>query len=281
MTVIRVSHDREKIGGAVMKELRIIVCAKEIPDPEAPLSDVSVDTERMEVIVDAPQVISPFDENALEAALRIKEERDAKITVLSLGKKVSDTVLRKTLAAGADELILLQDTAFERLDSYSTAAVLAEAIRKIGEYDLLLTGRQAGDWDSAQVGLILGEILGIACINLAREIKIEDGKVVVKKNIPGGYERVMAWMPVLVTVSNEVGELRYISRTRMLTMLRTGGSIPSWDAEVLGVTHEALKKMGIVELSSPPDMGRDCEFLDGVTPAEKAEKLAAVFKALR
>jgi electron transfer flavoprotein beta subunit len=264
-----------------MKELRIIVCAKEIPDPEAPLSDVSVDTERMEVIVDAPQVISPFDENALEAALRIKEERGAKITVLSLGKKVSDTVLRKTLAAGADELILLQDTAFERLDSYSTAAVLAEAIRKIGEYDLVLTGRQAGDWDSAQVGLILGEILGIACINLAREIKIEDGKVVVKKNIPGGYERVMAWMPALVTVSNEVGELRYISRTRMLTMLRTGGSIPSWGAEVLGVTHEALKKMGIVELSSPPDMGRDCEFLDGVTPAEKAEKLAAVFKALR
>jgi hypothetical protein len=62
MMVIRVSHDREKIGGAVMKELRIIVCAKEIPDPEAPLSDVSVDTERMEVIVDAPQVISPFDE---------------------------------------------------------------------------------------------------------------------------------------------------------------------------------------------------------------------------
>jgi len=130
-----------------MKELRIIVCAKEIPDPEAPLSDVSVNPETMEVIVDAPQVISPFDENALEAALRIKEDRDAKITVLSLGKKVSDTVLRKTLAAGADELILLQDTAFERLDSYSTAAVLAEAIRKRGEYDLVLTGRQAGAGD--------------------------------------------------------------------------------------------------------------------------------------
>ncbi|MBW1775817.1 MAG: hypothetical protein JRJ82_23540 [Deltaproteobacteria bacterium] len=71
-----------------MKELRIIVCAKEIPDPEAPLSDVSVDAEKMEVIVDAPQVISPFDENALEAAIRITEEVEAKITVLSMGKKV-------------------------------------------------------------------------------------------------------------------------------------------------------------------------------------------------
>ena len=95
-----------------MTEIRIIVCTKQIPDPEAPLSDVSVDAEKMEVIVDAPQVISPFDENALEAAVRLKEEGGGKISVLSLGKKVSDTVLRKTLAAGADELILLEDNNF-------------------------------------------------------------------------------------------------------------------------------------------------------------------------
>jgi len=264
-----------------MKELRIIVCAKEIPDPEAPLSDVSVDAERMEVIVDAPQVISPFDENALEAALVLKEEIGAKITVLSMGKKVSDTVLRKSLAAGADELILLQDDVFEKLDSHSIASALADAIRKIGEYDLVLTGRQAGDWDSGQVGLILGEMLGLPCINLAREIKVEDGKVLVKKNIPGGYEQVRAKMPALVTVSNEVGELRYISRTKMLKMLRGATSIPSWNSDDFVSVREELQKMGIVELSSPPDMGRDCEFLDGATPDEKAEKLAAVFKALR
>ena len=264
-----------------MKEIRIIVCAKEIPDPEAPLSDVSVDAEKMEVIVDAPQVISPFDENALEAALRIKEDMDAKITVLSMGKKVSDTVLRKTLAAGADELILLQDDAFEKLDSHSIASALADAIRKIGEYDLVLTGRQAGDWDSGQVGLILGEMLGLPCISLAREIKIEDGSVLVKKHIPEGYEQVRAKMPAVVTVSNEVGELRYISRTKMLKMLRGAASIPSWNSDDFVSVREELQKMGIVELSSPPDMGRDCEILDGATPDEKAEKLAAVFKALR
>jgi len=264
-----------------MKELKIIVCAKEIPDPEAPLSDVSVDAEKMEVIVDAPQVISPFDENALEAALLIKEDMDAKITVLSMGKKVSDTVLRKTLAAGADELILLEDEAFEKLDSNSIASVLADAIKKIGEYDLVLTGRQAGDWDSGQVGLLLGEMLALPCISLARHIKIEDGSVVVKKSIPVGYELVRAKMPALVTVSNEMGELRYISRTKMLKMIRGAGSIPSWNGEDFGVTHEALEKMGIIELSSPPDMRRDCQFLDGATPDEKAEKLAAVFKALR
>ncbi len=264
-----------------MKELRIIVCAKEIPDPEAPLSDVSVDAEKKEVIVDAPQVISPFDENALEAAVRIKEDMDAKITVLSMGKKVSDTVLRKTLAAGADELILLEDETFEKLDSHSVAAVLADAIRKIGEYDLVLTGRQAGDWDSGQVGLILGEMLGLPCISLAREIKVEDGNVLVKKNIPGGYELVRARMPALVTVSNEVGELRYISRTKMMKMLRSRASIPSWSSEDFVSAHEGLKKMEIAELSSPPDMSRNCEFLDGATPDELADKLAAVFKALQ
>jgi electron transfer flavoprotein beta subunit len=263
-----------------MTELKIIVCAKQIPDPEAPLSDVSVDPENMEVIVDAPQVISPFDENALEAAVRITEEMDGHITVLSLGKKVSDTVLRKTLAAGADELILLEDEAFEKLDSHSTAEALAGAVRKIGAYDLILTGRQAGDWDSGQVGLILGEMLGLPCISLARDIGIEEGSVVVKKSLPDGYERVKAKLPALVTVSNEVGELRYISRTKMLKMIRGARSIPSWGAGDLGIEEEAFQKMGITALSSPPDMGRDCRFMEG-SPEEQAEKLAAVFMSLR
>lgn len=263
-----------------MTEIKIIVCAKQIPDPEAPLSDVSVDSEKMEVIVDAPLVISPFDENALEAAVRLKEELGGKITVLSLGKKVSDTVLRKTLAAGGDELILLQDDQFDKLDSYSTATALADAVRKIGDYDLVLTGRQAGDWDSGQVGLILGEMLGLPSISLARAIQVEDDGVVVEKNNPSGYERVKAPMPALITVSNEVGELRYISRTKMLKMMRGARKIPTWNAEEIGVGSDALQKMGIAALSSPPDMGRDCQFLEGSVD-DQAEKLAEVFLALK
>jgi electron transfer flavoprotein beta subunit len=263
-----------------MKELEIIVCAKQIPDPEAPLSDVRVDADKKEVIVDAPQVISPFDENALEAALRIKEEVGAKITVLSMGKKVSDQVMRKTLAAGADKLIFLQDDTFENLDSYSIASVLADAIKKIGEYDLVLTGRQAGDWDFGQVGLILAELLGLPCVSLAREIKVKDGNVLAKKIILGGYEEVKAKMPALVTASNEVGELRYISKTRMLAMLRGAAPVPTWKSGDFVSAGEKLQKMNIVELSSPPDMRRDCEILKGSTPVEKAEKLAAIFKSL-
>jgi electron transfer flavoprotein beta subunit len=264
-----------------MTELNIIVCAKQIPDPEAPLSDVSVDAESMEVVVDAPQVISPFDENALEAAIQLKEDVGGKITVLSMGKKLSDTVLRKAIAAGADELIMLEDDAFEKMDSHSIAAALADAIRKIGEYDLILAGRQAGDWDSGQVGLILGEMLGLACISQAREIKVEDTNVIVKKSIPEGYEKVKAAMPALVTVSNEVGELRYISRTRMMKMLKSRVSIPSWSAEDFISSPEGLAQMEIVALATPPDMSRDCIFFEGATPDEKAGQLADVFKSLR
>jgi electron transfer flavoprotein beta subunit len=264
-----------------MKEPNIIVCAKQIPDPEAPFSNVTVDVEKKEVLVDAPNVISPYDENALEAAIRIKEELGGKITVLSLGRKVADTVLRKTLAAGADSLILLEDPAFERLPSSSTAYVLAQAIKKIGAYDLILTGRQAGDWDSGQVGLILSEMLGIPSISLARSVKITDGRVHVEKTVPVGYEVVEAGLPALVTVSNEVGELRYVSRTKMMALLKRPLPIPKWGAQELAAESAKLAPIQLLELAPPPDMGRACVIIEGASIQEKAERLAAVFMEIR
>ena len=264
-----------------MKEPKIIVFAKQIPDPEAPFSNVTVDIEKKEVLVDAPDVISPYDENALEAAIRIKEELGGKITVLSMGRKVSDTVLRKTIAAGADALILLEDPAFERLQSRSVAYVLSRAVKKIGEYDLILTGRQAGDWDSGQVGLILGELLGIPSISLARSVKVQDETVMVEKTVPVGYEVVEAGLPAVVTVSNEVGELRYVARTKLLALLRRPMVIPKWGIKDLELDGDMLKPMQLVELSPPADMSRNCVFLEGATPDDVAGKLASVFKELR
>ena len=264
-----------------MKEVKIIVCAKQIPDPEAPFSNVSVNVEKKEVLVDAPDVISPYDENALEVAIRIKEAVGGKITVLSMGRKVSDTVMRKTVAAGADQLILLEDPAFERLESRSIAAVLSAAIKKIGEYDLILTGRQAGDWDSGQVGLILAETLGIPAISLARSIKVKDSSVEVEKIVPVGYEVVEAGLPALVTVSNEVGELRYVARTKMMALLKRPMTIPKWGTKHLDLKVEALKPVQLTEMCAPPDMRRECVFIEGASPDEKADKLASVFKGLR
>ena len=134
--------------------MKIIVCIKQVPDPSASSSGTTVDSEAKRVIPPqgTPPVMNPYDENALEAALRIKEAHGARVTVISAGKNIAKTVLRKSLAVGADDLILLDDNAFDKLDSYATAHVLAAAIRQAGDYDLILCGRQAADTDAGQVG---------------------------------------------------------------------------------------------------------------------------------
>ena len=145
-----------------MSELEIIVCVKKIPDPEAPPRAVNIDLEAKRVtFTGVAPMINPFDENALEAAIRIKETNGGHVTVLSMGEKKSKQVLSKAFAVGIDKLILINDANLKDLDSYSTAYVLSKAIEKIGEYDIIFTGRQAGDWDSGQTGLILAEFLQI------------------------------------------------------------------------------------------------------------------------
>lgn len=263
-----------------MKELKIIVCAKQIPDPEAPFSAVTVDSARKEVRVDAPEVISPYDENALEAALRIKETVGAWIGVVSVGSSLSDTVLRKAIAAGADELIMVDDRAFERLDSNSTAYVLSKVIEGVGEFDLILTGRQAGDWDFGQVGLILGELLNIPCINMAAGLVVQDGYVRVQKLVLAGLELVETKMPALITVSNEVGELRYVSRSKILGMLKKRIPIRKLSAGDLKLNMELVNQVELLELMAPPDMRRECVFIEGNTGKEKADRLFEIIQQI-
>jgi len=190
--------------------MKIIVCAKQVPDPSASSSGTTVDTESMQVIPPqgTPPVISPYDENALEAALMIKDAQGAQVTVLSLGRNLAKPVLRRSLAVGADELILLQDNAFEKLDSYATAHILTAAIREIGDYDLILCGRQAADTDAGQVGSGIAEILKIPGITAACKVEPGNGKVMVERVVSDDIEEVEAPMPALVTVSSEIGDLR-------------------------------------------------------------------------
>ncbi|MGO9567188.1 MAG: electron transfer flavoprotein subunit beta/FixA family protein [Desulfomonilaceae bacterium] len=222
------------------------------------------------------QVVNPFDENAIEAALQIKDQNGAEVTVLSMGHHLDSSVLRKALAVGADRLILLKAPLFEDLDTNSTAYALSAAIKRIGQYDLVLTGRQAGDWDSGQTGIVLGEMLGIATVNLARKVKIHKGHVVVEKTVPGGYEEVKAALPALVTVSNEVGGLRYPSLKMILQSRRQ--PVDTWSPEDTQISPEKIKKMQIIHLIPPPDLSRQCEFIDGDSPEAKGQNLAAILK---
>ena len=141
--------------------LHIIVTAKQVSDPEMPISAYSIDAAGPRVVTPATfqPVINGFDENALEAALRLKDSHGATITVVSVGGQFALDIMKKALGMGADNLILCQDPLFAHLsDSFVTAQVLSAAIRKIGSFDLILCGRQASDWDNAQVPLMLAEL---------------------------------------------------------------------------------------------------------------------------
>jgi electron transfer flavoprotein beta subunit len=259
--------------------LQIIVTAKQVIDPEIPKSAFKIDATNKRVVVPAsfPPVVNGFDEHAVEAALRIKDTQDAKVTVLAVGKTFSIDVMRKLLAMGADELVLVQDAAIDdTIDSRVTAQLLSAAIAKLGAFDLILCGRQASDWDNAQVPLILTEELGLTCITIARKIDVSNGTVKVERVIPEGHEVVEAPLPALVTVSNELGLPRYPTMRAIMTANRKRPAI--WKLSDLGVDPATIQpSLRLVDLSVPVQ-DQACEFIDGSDEREIAQKL---FQKLR
>lgn len=260
--------------------MKIIVCAKIVLDPEAPASLFKVDSEARKVIPPkgTPPVINPFDENAIEAALKLKERVPSTITILSLGNNLPKPVIRKSLATGADNLILLEDELFNDLDSYSTAVVLARAIQKIGAYDLILCGREAADSDAGQVGLGLAELLGIPSTSLASQIEAGEGKLKVERICTEGYESVELPLPALVTVSSEIGTLRTASLPGIIASQKK--PVTTWKASDLGIEQPFGKKTILHNLFQPVRETK-CEIIKGDTPEGAAANLALRLKEVK
>jgi electron transfer flavoprotein beta subunit len=264
--------------------LNIIVCTKQVPDPEVPPTGWKVDSAAKKVIPPpgTPPVISPYCEYALEAALRIKDKQGGKITVLSLGNKLSLSVLRKSLGVGADELVLLEDEAFEGGDAWSTAIALASAIKKIGEYDLIFCGRQASDWDQGQVGLGIAEILNIPSVSIAKNVEALDGKIKVERLVADGYEIVESSLPCLVTVTSESGDLRKLtiegarearSRQPLVWKPQDIGLSPSQS----GVQGRMTKLIALFQ----PVKEVKCDIISGENPEEAAANLALKLREVK
>ncbi len=257
--------------------MNIIVCCKQVLDPEAPVSTFKVDPSQNKVLAPpgVPPVINPFDEYAVEAALRIKDKTGAKITIISMGNNLARDVVKKPLAVGADELILLDDPAFDGADSWSTANTLAAAIRKIGQYDLILCGREAADWDAGQVGIGIAEILGIPCITVVRKIEIAAGNALLEKVVSEGYETLEVSLPALVTVSNELGERRYATIKGVMAAAKKQPTV--WKPADIGVdpgqTGAAGRRMKLLSLVQPSRQVK-CEIVGGETPADVGANLA-------
>ena len=262
--------------------MHLVVCAKQIPDPETPPAAFRVDEAKNEVIPaqGIPPVLSQFDGMAAEAALRIIEAAgDGKITVISLGQESAQAAIKQVLAMGADEGILLEDEVLQGGDSYTTARTLAAAIEHLGDVDAVLCGRQAADWDMGQVGLGIAELLGWPSAIIGKDVKVDDGNMVVERVVADGFETVSMPLPAVVTISNEIGDPRYpklqqIMQAARKTVTRLSADELGLDASTVGDAGARLK----LERLFIPVVEGEVEIMEGDTPQEQAQALAAALR---
>jgi len=254
--------------------MNIIVCLKQVIDPEAPPASFKIDASGLKVVPPAgiAPVLDPYSEFALEAALRIKDAQGGKITAITLGSDLMMDVVKKPLAMGADELVLLDDPALADGDSWTTASALAVAIKKIGEYDLILCGRQAADWDAGQVGSGIAELLGLPSVTIVQKITAASGKVTVERATDDGHEFIEVPLPAVLTIGNGIGEVRYPNIKGIMAAKRKTPVI--WKAADLGLDAAASsRKLKLVRLFQPVREGK-CLVIGADTPEEAAAALA-------
>jgi electron transfer flavoprotein beta subunit len=188
--------------------MHVIVCIKQVPDT----NEVRMDPETGTLIREGvSSIINPDDRNALEEALRFKDEKDAEVTVVTMGPPQADNALREALAMGADRAILLCDRKFAGSDTWATAHAVTCAIQKLGDFDLIFCGRQAIDGDTAQVGPQVAEYLDIPQISYVSKVEIEGGKVTADRLLEDGHEVIETTLPCLLTAVKELNVPRYPS----------------------------------------------------------------------
>lgn len=265
--------------------MHIAVCIKYIPDPEAAFSMFSIDEQAKKVIPASglKHVVSPFDEQAIEAALRVREQHaGTRITVITLGNELSRNALKHGLAMGADDGVLLADAAFEDGDAYTTAIALAAALKKLGAIDLVLTGRQAADGDTGVVGAGIGELLNLPVLTFAKSIVVDGKAVRIERVLDDGGEIVEADLPAVVTVSNEIGAPRAASLRE--TMRAARKPVVVWKASDLGLEANAVGAAGshaVRECVFAPSKSVQCEIIEASSPEAQGAQLAQRLREAR
>lgn len=261
--------------------LKIVVTAKQVIDPETPMSAFGVESNKVAVPANQAPVVNGFDEQAVEAALRLKEASgDAHITVLSVGTNFALDVIKKPLAMGADDLVLLDDPAFDNaIDPTVTIAALAAAIRKIGDVNIVLAGRQASDWDNAQVPIGLAEALGWPVMTVAKKVDVNDDVVRVERVLPDGHEVMEADLPAVVTVSNELGTPRYPNMRGIMAARRVQPSV--WTAAEVGLDLASLVPVFALISLAKPENTVETEMITGDDDEDAGRKLALRLREAR
>ena len=242
--------------------MHIIVCIKQVPN----VNEVKWDPDTGSLIrKGVPSIINPNDKNALEAALVLREKHGGEVTVLSMGPNQVEEALREALGMGIDKAVQLTDRKFAGADTWATSHTLGTAIKKLGEYDLILCGKEALDGMTAQVGPQIAEFLDLPQLTYAEKIEVDGGKVIVTQGM-GDYMRTLeAEMPVLVTVERTINEPRVSPLDAVMEALSK--EVTLWNAEALEADDDLLGLQGsptrLRKVYTPKLIKGEVEILNG------------------
>ena len=236
--------------------MKIVVCIKQVPDT----AEVKLDPKTGTLIRDGvPSIINHDDKAGLEAALQLREKVGGTVTVVCMGPPQADVALREALAMGADDAYLLSAREFGGSDTYATATIIATGLRKIG-FDLVITGRQAIDGDTAQVGPQIAEKLGLPQVSYAADIKKDGDTLTVKRMLEDGYMTIKVKTPCLITCIKELNQPRYMS---------VGGIFECYEKPYEVFDYNTLKDDPLIDPTTIGLKGSPTNIFKSFTPPQK------------
>lgn len=258
---------------------RIVVCIKAVPDPKKAesikIDPVTKAIPRSEI----PLVINPLDQNALEAALQLREQEEAHITVVSMGPPPAGNIIKECLALGADQGILLSDPAFAGADAFATAFTLAKAIERLGSIDVVFCGMASSDGATEWVGPELATFLGASIVTMVRKLVETTGDTwQVQADIENGYRVVQVILPAVFTVTRDVNTPRKLSFSGIIHARKK--EITIWGLNDLCLTEDQVGVKGsptIVAKMDRVENRRELEWIEGDLE-EKAERFIQILK---
>lgn len=254
--------------------MNIIALIKQVPDT----AQLSKTVDGLKIMEEGgPRIVNPWDEYGLETAIQLKEAHGGKVTALCMGRSEATEALKTGLAMGANEAILISDPAMEDSDTLTTARILAAAINKIGDFDLIIGGRSAIDGNSAATAVQVAALLNVPQISYVAKLAVDPDAKTVKATrlLEGGRERVSSKLPAVITVVKEINEPRYPSFIGIRKAAKA--TIPTWGIADLGLDAGQVGQAGSQahwpEVSLPPVREAQVEIIEG-EPAEAAKTLA-------
>lgn len=257
--------------------MKILVCLKQILDPEVSPRDFVLDREKLRAAQGSANLVTNiFCENALETALQLKDSVGAEVTAVSFGPAEAEDVLRKALAMRVDQAVLVVNPEIDQFGSTVSSSVLAAAIRKLGDFDLIMLGREAGDWGEGQTAGLVAEELGLPFVAFVDTVEPTDSGTKVYRQTETGREEIATQLPLVVSVTNNDANVPRIPKTRDI-MKAHRRELTSWSLGDVGLSEDSIRQSAggtqIVDLFIP-ERDTTCEFISGDSIDDKLQEFA-------